>query len=962
MKSLKANCLILIILFTGISIHLNAQNLKLTGTIRDKQNQTPVIGAIVLLKEAKDTTIQYSALTNNNGYFVVDGLKSQSYKLTIQNISYGKIYRVVTINNQNLNLGIINMEPQSEVLKEVVVRGQGPTAVLKGDTTEMSSSAYKTNPDANAEDLVKKMPGITVENGTVKAQGEDVKKVLVDGKQFFGDDPTVALRNLPADVIDKIQIYNKLSDQAELTGVDDGNSSRTINIITRQNKRAGQFGKIAVGSDINEKYLVAGNLNIFKGNRRISILGSTNNINQQNFAMQDLLGTTSSGRGGGGGGFGGGRQQGGGNTMGSMGSFGGSQGGITKTNSLGLNYTDTWGKKINVNGSYFYNSTDNRVIQESNTENLFITDGKYSTNNSTSITKNYNHRMNMRVEYAIDSLNSIIFVPRLSFQQNDANNLSLYTTTGGLVNSSTNNSSITNGNGYNFSNDLTFRHKFMKPRRTFSIGINTSINSKVSENTQMAIIDLLPDNQYYDSNTDGKTISANLSYTEPIGKYSMVMLNYNNSLTKNNTDKETYQIGDQMEKISRLDSLFNVYNNDYNTNRGGLSYVFRTDKLNIRTGLDYQSAVLSGNQIYPQKADINKTFENILPGFMLIYKINKTNNLRMFYRTSTNAPSISQLQNVTDNSNRLSLSTGNPNLKQEYSHNFTTNYSFANPDKGINSFAFISGGYTLDNIGYRTIYAKRDTLDLPEYNVRLSPGAQLAVPVNLDYSYTIRSLFSFGVYAKPIRSNINVLAGLNYSQSPGYIDSLLNRSNSYSITNSLIFASNISEKIDFSLSYTSNYSIVENTAKAQNLSNTKYWYQSANAKVNWIFLKGFVLQSDLVGQFNKGLSESYNQNYMVWNASFGKKFMKSNAAELKISVFDILNQNKSISRTVTASTIQDSRTNTFPRYFMLVFTYNLKKFNGQKEPEQRENRDRPGFPQGGAPGFIPGGGMPHNHD
>jgi hypothetical protein len=195
---------------------------------------------------------------------------------------------------------------------------------------------------------------------------------------------------------------------------------------------------------------------------------------------------------------------------------------------------------------------------------------------------------------------------------------------------------------------------------------------------------------------------------------------------------------------------------------------------------------------------------------------------------------------------------------------------------------------------------------------------------------------------------------LNYSQSPGYIDSILNRSNSYSLTNSLILASNISENLDFTISYTSNYSIVDNTATSQNTSNTKYWYQSANFKINWIFLKGFVLQTDVAGQFNKGLSSNtYNQNYVVWNAGFGRKFLKNNAAELKLSVFDILNQNNNISRTVSATSIQDTRTNTFPRYLMLVFTYNLRNFNGQKEPQQRMGPPRDGMPMG----MPPQGGM-----
>ncbi|HEX3010283.1 MAG TPA: TonB-dependent receptor, partial [Bacteroidales bacterium] len=417
------------------------------------------------------------------------------------------------------------------------------------------------------------------------------------------------------------------------------------------------------------------------------------------------------------------------------------------------------------------------------------------------------------------------------------------------------------------------------------------------------------------------------------------------------------------ERLERLDSLSNVYDNTYNTNRAGLSYVVRKGQLNLNFGAEYQRADLSGNQTFPREGKIDKPFENVLPNMMLMYKMSNKINLRVFYRTSTDAPSISQLQKVTDNSNRLSLSTGNPDLKQEYSHNLRSQFSFANAEKGINAFFVLSGGYTTDNIGNRTIYAQRDSLYLPEYDVKLQPGAQLTIPVNLDYSYNVRTLINVGKYFKPIRSNISILGGVAYSQSPGYIDSILNRSNSYSYTNSLIVSSNVSEKIDFTLSYTSNYSIAKNTKELKNIKNTEYWYQSANVKVNWIFWKNFVLASDVAGQFNRGLSGNYNENYVVWNASFGKKFLKNNAGELKLSCFDILNQNNNINRNVTASTISDSRTNTFPRYFLLVFTYNLRNFMGGN-PDERRGRfrmdgDEPGrMPMGMPPSGAPMGPPP----
>ena len=937
--------LLLTFILFGLLSSIKAQNAKITGKVVEKISQQPMIGVTVLLSEVKDSTKKVFAVTNRTGGFLFTGLKMQSYKLKTIYLGFAGITQLIELKEKPIDLGAILMEEKAKEINEVVVIRDAPPAVQKGDTTEMSSSAYKTNRDASAEDLVKKMPGITVENGTVKAHGEDVKKVLIDGKQFFGDDPSVALKNLPADVIEKVQVFNKLSDQAELTGFDDGNSSKTINIITKQNRRTGKFGKFTGGTDFQDKNLLAGTLNQFKEQRRITLIGLDNDVNQQNFSAQDLIGST------GGGGGRGGRGGGGGG-------FSGASSGITTTKSIGANYTDTWGKKININASYFYNTSKNILDQVSNTEN-FQSLYKYVYDSTNSVTKNYNHRFNVRFEYAIDSLNSLIITPRLSFQTNNSSNLlNELRTVNDTTSTFMRNLNLTDANAYNFSNDLVFKHKFMKPGRTFSIGITTSANNRDSKNTSEATSNLIPDNQSTSGLTSGYSLSSNISYTEPLGKLNMLQINYNTSYSFNDINRETFSTGVSDLIPKRLDSLSKVYNNDYTSNRVGLAYLIKNSKgsLNASAGVDYQKADLKGNLSIPVGEVIEKTFDNFLPNFMLNYKFSPTNSIRVFYRTSTNAPSISQLQNIIDNSNRLSLSTGNPFLKQEYNHNLVTRYSFANPTKGTNFFSFLSAGYTMDNIGYKTIYAQKDTLYLPQYNVKLNPGAQLSVPVNMDYAWNMRSFLSYGILIKPIKCNVNILTGFNFSQSPGYIDTLLNRSNSYTITNGLVLSSNISEKMDFSVSYTSNYSIVNNSVVAPNISDTKYWYQSTSAKVNWIFWKGFLLQSDLVGQFNRGLADNYNQNYIVWNGSFGKKLFKNEAGELKLSVFDILKQNKNISRTVTAINITDTRTNTFPRYFLIVFTYNLRSYNGMKPPTDKRDDYDHGTRQGSGAGGFRGGG------
>lgn len=938
-----------------LTISAHAQNSRVTGTIIDQNDSQPVIGAFVYLTDTQDTTQRVAATTDINGRFNLNNLKRKSYRLTIQSINYQRETRLVEVKGPVTDLGTLRLAMESKVLNEVVVVGQG-TAVQKGDTTSMSADAFKVNTDASAEDLIKKMPGITVENGTVKARGEDVKQVLVDGKPFFGDDPSVALRNLPADVIERVQVYNRLSDQAELTGFDDGESSRTINIITKRSSRYSTFGKATGGTNFVDKYLVAGNLNVFSGPRRFTFTGMSNNINQQNFAMQDLIGSS-----------GGGGQRGG---------FGGRSfaraGGISETSSLGFNYQDNWGKKMAVSGSYFFNTLSNLNITRSTTEYLLIEQGNFSNDSSNTTSKNNNHRVNMRIEYNLDTLNALIIVPRFSFQENSSNSQSIQTITGGEIFSQTLNANLSDAAGYNIGNDLTWRHKFMKKGRTLSIRSSVSYDKRNSDNTQQAYIDSIPDNQFSDVFTDNLTLNTNFSYTEPLGKNGQLQLNYNNNFRRSNNNKEQFQLGDNSEILERLDSLSNVYDNDYIRNRGGFAYLYRKNKLNLSAGVNYENSILKGTQTFPQPAEVNEIYQGILPNFMVNYKFSDIANLRVFYRTETDAPSVTELQSAIDNSNRQRLRTGNPALKQEYSHRLMSNFSYANPTSGFNTFVFLMGQYASDVITNRTIYAEGDTLVRPEgIDVTLYPGSQITYPVNLDKSFRLNGMVNLGYFVKPIKSNVSLVLGGGYSQTPEYVETLVNRSNAYNVSGSLIITSNISSNVDFTVSYTSLTNLVKNSVDLRE--DTKYWYQSASAKLNLVLWKGFVFTTDVVSQYNKGLTEGYDEKYFVWNASIGKKFLKSQAAEFKVGAYDILDQNRSVYRSVTASTITDTWVNAYRRYFLVLFTYNLRSKSGQgepkQEPQQHELERRGNYPGGPPPGTPPvilrqGGPPPggHYHD
>src|SRR5690606_32450798 len=444
--------------------------------------------------------------------------------LRISYIGYEDYQKSLKIIDANLNVGILKMSTlKTTVLKEVQIVEKVQAVIQNDDTTQFNANAFKVNADASTEDLLRKMPGMDFSSGKPQTQGEQIAKVLVDGKPFFGDDVTSSLKNLPAEVVDKIQVYDEQSEQSQFTGFDDGNTSKTINIITKPNKRQGVFGRLYAGYGYDDKYSAGGNLNYFEGDRRISLVGMSNNVNQQNFASEDLLGVSSGGSRGGRGGRRGGQS-----------AFeNDQQGGIATTNAIGLNYSDKWGEKIEVTGSYFFNNS--HVHSEELTQRNYVLPsqaGQTYQDSSLTNTDNTNHRINMRLNYQIDSNNSILFIPRLSFQNNSSasvmNGLTLQNGTDVL--NRTVNDFLSDRKGYNLSSMLLYRHKFAKPGRTLSFWTRGGMDNNEGDSKLFAISDLETAidtlDQQSTQRSNGWNVYTNLNYTEPLSKKSFIQVQY----------------------------------------------------------------------------------------------------------------------------------------------------------------------------------------------------------------------------------------------------------------------------------------------------------------------------------------------------------------------------------------------------------------------------------------------------
>ncbi len=927
------------LLFLALSTTLIAQSYSVRGRVVSEGENAGLRNANVILIQLPDSTSKGS-VTDANGRFEIESVRPGSYLLRVSYIGYSTVSRDITVRREDVAVGRIALKEDDIRLGEVEVTGKAPAAVIKDDTLEFDARAYKINKDASAEQLVEKMPGITVESGTVKSQGEEVKKVMIDNREFFGDDARAVLRNIPAEVIEKIQVYDRQSEQSRFTGFSDGNESKTINIITREMMRNAKFGKLYGGFGENTLYRAGGIMNFFNGDQRISVLGMTNNVNEQNFSMDDLLGVMGgSSRGGGAmrmmmmsrGGAGGGMRPPGGFGGGLSDFMVSASNGIATTHALGINYMDKWGETVEASGSYFFNysnsDANNAVLRE---YILSGQDGQLYDELERAESTNMNHRMNMRIEWKIDSLNSLLYTPRLSVQQNDGSTATTAATqfAGTALNNGL--SSFTSDlSGMSLRNELLYRRSFETKGRTFSLRLNTETSNNNGDNSLLsryetfgmgASIDSLDQRGTLDKN--GLTLGADAQYTEPIGKEVQVLVRYENSWSDNTSDKKTRDFNALSGLYDILDPLVsNEFASNYFTQQVGTGVRYETEELRFNVDAAWQTASLVSDQKYPYTSSLDRTFTTIMPRAMMQWKISKSSEWRLFYRSRTSSPSVDQLQDVVDNSNPLQLSIGNPALDQSYTHFLGTRYSTTDPESGGYLFTFFSASATNDYVGNSSFNAQTDTT---LYGISLLRGAQLTRPVNLEGNYSVRSFITYGRPVSWLKSNVNMNLMASYSRTPSLINEQANYAYQPTLGLGLVVSSNISEDFDFTLSTQTNLNWVENSLRAN--TSQRYINQNTRFRLNWIFLDGVVFASDLSHNSYSGLSEGYNDESLLWNLSLGWKFLADDQAEIKLTVFDVMKQNQSIIRNVTETYIEDSRSDVLQRYALLTFSYTIRSF------------------------------------
>ncbi len=957
---------VLTTLFVCISMFTFAQSGKVVITVLDAQSKEGVPGAIVELAPASnpDKTKQY--ISAYGGKTSIPSTRYGEYNVTVSFLGYQTKSEKINLTAENREKITIEISEEATKIETISVETQAIRASTKGDTVSYNAGAFKVASDADVEGLLKKMPGITVKNGSVEAQGETVKKVFVDGKEFFGEDVSTALNSLPAQSVKSVEVFNKLSDNAEFSGMDDGEGYKALNIVTHSHMRQGVFGKLSAGygyqpetDDItsSHKYTVGGNVNYFTGSSRISVIGHVNNINQQNFSFEDIMGVT------GGGGQGGGMGRGVGQYMVRP------QSGVANVGSIGLNYSNSWGEKekVKLQASYFFNRSRTRNLSElirwyeaPMEEQGTLEERGYSDN------RNYNHRLNLRFDWRISENHSIMSRTNVSLQGytpfSESSGQQIGAEGSGIYDL-INNFSKGNGDGYRASEFLQYRVKLGKPGRLLTVDghINVRGSDNDSRSHSVEKTEINANNQpegimrYLSTLSDSKNVGASgsITYAEPLSKVSQITVRYNVNYSGQESDRETTNFGtDDTYTNGAIDpKLSNSQTSDYITHSAGPGFRYSKERNTLVVNVNYQYSTLSGNIQSAENQRIKHSYKDFTYFLMGNFNINKQNSIRLFVMSNTNNPRIQQLQNILNISNARNVSRGNENLNPAYSHRVNFHYNYTNLDKGRTFMWMFSFNATQDYIS-SSIYTKEDkTGTMQDIAQELGyPLTSYSTYDNVDGYLGLYSQLSYGTPLNFMKCNFNIMAGVNYSRTPSLVNGERNLTSNMGYNAGVTLGSNISENVDFTLSWDGMYNQAENSLGAR--STNDYFYHSASGNLKVVFWKGFTFTASASYIQNIGFTNDYNDQYTLCNAYLGKKLFKNKLGEVMVGVNDIFNQNTSFARSVSSGYTQNTWNSVIGRYFTVKFNYNLRIF-GKKG--SREISDYGMGMQGGNRGGMPGG-------
>ncbi|MDH6305353.1 hypothetical protein M2459_002453 [Parabacteroides sp. PF5-5] len=914
MKIGKILCLWMVVLVSFPALAQRA-SVEIKGTVVEEGTSTPVEQATVRLLNVRDSTMINGVASSRNGTFSLKNVKPGDYLLHISFIGFEPLYQPLQITGRtaSVDVGKLELSDGSILLGEAVVIGKAAEVVVRNDTIEYNADSYKVTEGSVLEDLLKKMPGVEVDSeGKITVNGKEIKKVMVDGKEFFSDDPKVASKNLPANMIDKLQVLDKKSDMTLMTGFDDGNEETIINLTVKPGMKQGWFGNAFAGYGSEERYEGNFMVNRFYNSDQFTIMGGVNNTNNMGFS--DLASTMFQGMGGGGG----------------PRFRGGNSSGITQSGNIGMNFSKEFNKKLTLNGNVRYSHSDNDLFGNSREEKIQANDStQYQESESSRNRKSDNIGANLRLEWKPDTLTSIIFRPNFSYSKSKNHSSEEYVTLQGLggmdvasMDSLNMGDSYTadNGNGYNVDARLEVSRKLNSEGRVVSgsfsggysdsdeDGIEYSNTYYFGSDQQNKLID-----QQYQYNNKGYNYRAYVSWVEPLGRNNFLQLTYSFSQRQQEALKYTYAKDDQ-GLYTVLDTAYSQsYRNEFITQRASLSFKSQRQKFNYTLGLNLdpsynKSETFIGDVVL---SSISQNVVNLSPMAQFNYIHNKQTNLRVDYNGRTSQPSMTQLQPVANVSNPNNTIIGNPDLKPYYTNNLFIRFQKFLPEKQTAFMLMADGNYVVNAI----------VSDIRN----LEGGRRETTYRNTDGNYRGNFRFMFNTPLKNKKFTINSMSMASYSNNNSFIDSQKNVNKSLTLMErgGIDFRSNV---IDLGLNGNIRYNKADYSLQPKNNVST-FNYGVGGTTVLYLPYD-FKIESDINWSTNSGYQAGYDQNEVIWNASASKSFLKGKQATLRFKIYDILQQRSGITQQINSEGYTYSSYNTLSSYFMVHFVYRFSIFKG----------------------------------
>lgn len=919
----KITATIAILFFFSFSAF--SQKANIAGVLTDGSEKTPVFNSVVALLTPVDSILYKFTRSDKKGNFQFKNVKTGNYIVMTAHNQYADYLDAITVNETDKDLGNIALLSKINALREVVIKTG--SIRIKGDTTSYRASDFKVGANANVEELLKKLPGIQVDkNGAIKAMGETVQKVLVDGEEFFGDDPGMAVKNLRADAVKEVQVFDKKSDQAEFTGIDDGERKKTINLKLKEDRKKGYFGKIDAANepitDADSRYNTNIMINSFKGKRKLSAFLLNGNTGQDGLDWQDSEK------------FGGrddismnmdddgnvSYEWTGGNTDDEP--YVNTQNGFIKNTNAGFQYSNKWNDKHNLNLAPKYN----KQIYTNNRSRVTQTQvGDSQLNNNTSSISNVNrtnYKISATYDVKLDSVNSIKFTAKTNFYNTESNELTDGITTGadGVLKNKQGKTFTTNSDKTSLLASILFKHKFAKARRTFSVNsswstLNTNSNNFLKSSNESYNEGVFASRDDIDQNKIGdktnQNLAVNVVYTEPIAK--KFALQFAHQITYNTGDSN-YLTYDYSDITGRYDVVVNSLSNQFKqkitTNKPNIKLSYNAKKINYSFGSGFGFTTFDLVDETLNK-EYKRSYTNFFPTANFSYKYKSNSNIRINYQGATRQPTLDQLQPLRNNQDFFNQTLGNPDLKQS----FTNSISISS-----NSYNMLSESHFYQNLSFRT------TNNLISYNKDIDPESAktISTPINTNGNFSSNLYFGYGFKVKKLDLSININPSVSFNKSVLSINNKINDSKTLNSGFSLYLYKSKEKKYDFSLS--NNFSNNRNTTSLNNEVKS-FNTNNLSLDIGVYFKEKWKLSTDYnLYSRQKTVDFQDNLTNQLWNARLQRTF-KNDEFTAYILVQDILNQNIGIQRNVYENTISEERNDRLKRYAMIGFSWNFKNKN-----------------------------------